>query len=121
MVVGVGAGLFALDCVGLGVGETKGPERLKLRVLGLFALDWAGLAVGETKGPERLKLRVLERTLSNFSHDLTRSESLPNVDTTWIFGVPVLLSDAVGLSALRLRDLSIPSTFVAILSIIEVG
>ena len=49
--VGTGAGLLALDWIGLGVEETKGPDRLRLRILGLLALDWAGLGVGETQGP----------------------------------------------------------------------
>ena len=51
---------------------------------GLVTRDRGAVGVGDIFMSDVLKLLVLESTGSNFLQDLTRSLSLPNVETTLI-------------------------------------
>ncbi len=51
---------------------------------GLVTRDRGAVGVGDRFISDVLKLLVLESTGSNFLQDLTRSLSLPNVETTLI-------------------------------------
>ena len=84
--------------------------------MGVLALgrekSWSGISDSE-------KLLVLFNACPNFLTDPTRSESLPNVETTRIDGVAQLVS--LGLCPFRSRDLSELRAFLIELSTKESG